>query len=129
MEGLVKRFVKVWVCVCAAVVPVSAQPSLPPNALKPDRTEEVRRSEDARRAAEAAKAANSTKKSSSSSKSRTAEMRGFTFSDNARGNRPVIIKSGNDPKVREQLKEDLLVMCRILEKAAQPHISDVHKAA
>lgn len=54
----------------------------------------------------------------------------MAFADaNARGNRPVIIKSGGDAKVREQLKEDLLVMCRIIEKAAQEHITEVHKAA
>ena len=32
-------------------------------------------------------------------------------------------------KVRDQLREDLLVMCRILEKAARDHLSDHHKAA
>ena len=55
----------------------------------------------------------------------------MTFSDSAsRINRPLIIKGGNmTAKVRDQLREDLLVMCRILEKAARDHLSDHHKAA
>ena len=55
----------------------------------------------------------------------------MTFSDSgSRINRPLIIKGGNmSAKVRDQLREDLLVMCRILEKAARDHLSDHHKAA
>jgi hypothetical protein len=118
---------------------VGAQsPTLPPKVEKPEpafhfesrKSEEVRRTEDARREAAAAKAASSGKKSSSS-KSRSVEIRGLTFGDDsARGNRPLIIKSGKmEAKAREQLKEDLLVMCRIIEKASREHINDVHKAA
>jgi hypothetical protein len=128
--GFTGRIIRAVVIGCAMTVTLAAQPSLPPNPGKGERSDnDSRRSEESRRAAEAAKAANITKKTVTS-KSRTAEIRGFSFSDAAaRGNRPLVIKSGNDAKVREQLKEDLLVMCRIIEKAAQPHISDVHKAA
>jgi hypothetical protein len=133
MERFVKKTVVACLCIGASVWSAAAQPTPPPRgAPKPERVEsELKRVEEARRSAEAAKAANAAKKSSSStSKVRAAEIRAFTFSEvGGRGNRPVIIKSDGDAKEREQLKEDLLVMCRILEKAAQPHLSDVHKAA
>lgn len=112
-----------------------AQPSspagTPPRVEKPEPSFnfESRKGEETRRDAAAAKAAAA--KKSSSSKSRSAEIRALTFSDDSlRVNRPLIIKNGRmDAKVREQLKEDLLVMCRIIEKSARDHLSDVHKAA
>lgn len=121
--------------VCVAALPIYAQPSLPPGTPpKADRIEpahefEPRRTDEGRRDAAAAKAAAA--KKSSSSKSRSAEMRSLAFSDDStRLNRPLIIKSGRlDGKTREQLREDLLVMCRIIEKSAREHLGDVHKAA
>lgn len=121
-----------------AALTAAQAPGLPPKAEKPEpafhfdsrKGEEVRRTEESRRDAAAAKAAAANKKSSSS-KSRSTEIRALAFSDDStRGNRPLIIKSGKmEPKAREQLKEDLLVMCRIIEKASREHINDVHKAA
>ena len=74
----------------------------------------------------------SSKRSGSSSKSSRSEVRtSIAYADDAvRVNRPLIIKSGKvDAKVKEQITEDLLVMCRILEKTAQEHITDFRKAA
>ena len=109
----------------------SAVPGTPPRVEKPEPAFnfESRKGEETRRDAAAAKAAAA--KKSSSSKSRSAEIRALTFSDDSlRVNRPLIIKNGRmDAKMREQLKEDLLVMCRIIEKSARDHLSDVHKAA
>ena len=87
-----------------------------------------RQIQDARKAAEAARAK---KSASSSSKARSAEIRAFSFSDDSlRVNRPLIIRNGKvDAKLRDQLNEDLLVMCRIIEKAAHEYLADVHKAA
>ncbi|MGZ8939815.1 MAG: hypothetical protein ACXW32_11440 [Limisphaerales bacterium] len=116
---------------CMTAGPLMGQPSQPPRVEKPEPhfNFDSRKIEEARRDAAAAKAASA--KKSSSSKSRSAEIRALTFSDDSlRVNRPLIIKSGRtDAKVREQLKEDLLVMCRIIEKSAREHLSDVHKAA
>jgi hypothetical protein len=139
MQRSLKRILAVGVLTCASAHPLVAQPSLPPgnppraekpDSFEPKRTEDSRKAEEARRDAAAAKAANS--KRSSSSKSRSAEIRAtMAFADDSmRATRPLIIKSGKmEAKVREQLKEDLLVMCRIIEKAAREHLSDVHKAA
>jgi hypothetical protein len=93
------------------------------------RADELRKSEDARREASAAKASNSSKKSSTS-KTRNAEIRSLAFSDSSlRASRPLVLSQKQTAKTRDQLRMDLLVMCRILEKAAREQISDVHKAA
>ena len=136
MKRMWKEILSAAICFSAAVT-LTAQPSVvpgqPPKAERPEPvvTFDSRKGEDTRRDAAARQAAVARKSSSSSSKSRSAEIRALAFSDNSlRVNRPMIIKTGKtDAKVREQLKEDLLVMCRILEKAAQEHISDHHKAA
>lgn len=116
----------------------SPAPGLPPRAEKPEpafhfdsrKGEESRRSEDARREAAAKAAISNKKSSSSSSKSRSAEIRALAFSDSSlRANRPLVISQKHNGKTRDQLRMDLLVMCRILEKAAREHISEVHKAA
>ncbi|HEX7859007.1 MAG TPA: hypothetical protein VF773_01630 [Verrucomicrobiae bacterium] len=118
----------------ATVFQLAAQlpPGGAPKLDKPEPTISVERQiQDARKSAEAARASTAKKGSSGSSKSRSAEIRSFSFSDDSlRVNRPLIIKNGKvDAKVRDQLKEDLLVMCRIIEKSAQAHLADVHKAA
>ena len=124
------------ICASALVAGVSlcAQPALPPGSSgKGERT--IEHSYDAVKPVDAKpgnppRTSGSSSKKSSSSKSRT-EIRSMTFADDAgRINRPLIIKDGNmSLKVRDQLREDLLVMCRILEKAAREHLSDHHKAA
>ena len=119
----------------AASLSLGAQPSLPPNSTsKGERTADITfesvKPGDTKPGNPPRTSSSSSKKSSSSKSSRT-EIRAMTFSDDAsRVNRPLIIKGGNmSAKVRDQLREDLLVMCRILEKAARDHLSDHHKAA
>jgi hypothetical protein len=118
----------------AAGLSLCAQPSLPPNSAKGERTADVTfepvKPGDGKPGNPPRSSGSSSKKSSSSKSSRT-EVRTMSFADDAsRINRPLIIKSGNmSTKVRDQLREDLLVMCRILEKAAGDHLSDRHKAA
>lgn len=135
MERSLLRALALAFCATLAALSLAAQPSLPPgHPPKGERTEvftfDPKKNDDARREPTPAKPSSS-KKGSSSSKSRSAEIRALAFADDSlRGSRPIIVKTGNmEPKVREQLKEDLLVMCRILEKAASEHISDFHKAA
>ena len=118
----------------AATLSLCAQPSLPPgSASKGERTADITfepvKPVDAKPGNP--RASSSSSKKSSSSKSSRTEIRAMTFADDAsRINRPLIIKGGNmTAKVRDQLREDLLVMCRILEKAARDHLSDHHKAA
>jgi hypothetical protein len=114
---------------------ICAQPSSPPHSTKGERTAdftfEVTKPADGKPGTPPRASSSSAKKASAASKSRSAEIRAMTFSDSgSRINRPLIIKSGNmTAKVRDQLREDLLVMCRILEKAARDHLSDPHKAA
>ena len=132
----IRKKVLVIALLCAVLVPGRAQ--VPPGTLppkdKPEKPEPLigieKKIDDARRAADAAKSSNA-KKSSSSSKSRSAEIRAMAFADDSlRVNRPLIIRNGKmDAKAGEQLREDLLVMCRIIEKAAREQLADLHKAA
>jgi hypothetical protein len=138
-KGIFKTAICAWLLSSAALAGAQPSPGLPPKGEKPEpafnfdsrKGEDSRKSEEARRDAAAAKAAIANKKSSSSSsKSRSAEIRSLAFSDSSlRANRPLVISQKHNGKTRDQLRMDLLVMCRILEKAAREHVSEVHKAA
>lgn len=128
----------VGVCALGSVLMVSAEPNAvpgqPPKAERPEPAFlfDSKKAESTRKEGSPSKPSSSSRRSSSAAAAkRSAEIRALTYSDSSlRLNRPLIIKTEKaEAKVRDQLRVDLLVMCRILEKAAREHLSDVHKAA